>query len=258
MPSWSTQNKLLNKLRRRTDRQEPSNPASELAREAAVQADSPARRSAEFLEFAQSAGGFGVFELNLVTGIIKGASLFFELIGLECRDMSLRREEWLASIHPEDLEGVVQALSDAVATGSGYETEYRTLTGSGEVRWLGGRGQVLLGGAGYDSRAIGTITDITERKELEDKLHYATESLNIAQTAAGVATFDFDFRRNTRICSDNFRELLGIPPATSLEDLNRTLSRVHPDDFARVRRALLGASTDDPYYCCAYRGRLDH
>ena len=51
-----------------------------------------------------------------------------------------------------------------------------------------------MGAEGYDSRAIGTITDITERKELEDKLRYATESLNIAQTAAGVATFDFDFR----------------------------------------------------------------
>src|SRR3984957_14646866 len=148
MPSWSTQNKLLNKLRRRTDRQEPSNPASELVREASVEADSPARRSAEFLEFAQSAGGFGVFELNLVTGIIKGTSLFFELIGLECRDMSLSREEWLASIHPQDLEGVVHALSDAVATGGGYETEYRTLSAGGEVRWLAGRGQVLLGGEG--------------------------------------------------------------------------------------------------------------
>jgi len=261
MRSWSTQNKLLNKLRRRTDKQEPSIPASEVVPEGAHvgagEADSPARRSAEFLEFAQSAGGFGVFELNLVTGIIKGTSLFFELIGLECRDMSLRREEWLASIHPEDLEGVVQALSDAVATGSGYETEYRTLTASGEVRWLAGRGQVLLGGEGYDSRAIGTITDITERKELEDKLHCATESLNIAQTAAGVATFDFDFRRNTRICSDNFRELLGIPPAISLEDLNRTLSRVHPDDFARVRSAPLETTPATPYYRCEYRVLLD-
>jgi two-component system, sensor histidine kinase and response regulator len=260
MRSWSTQNKFLNKLRRHTDKQAPSLPASEVVPEGlhpGAAEDSPARRSAEFLEFAQSAGGFGVFELNLVTGIIKGTSLFFELIGLECRDMSLRREEWLASIHPEDLEGVVHALSDAVATGSGYETEYRTLTASGEVRWLAGRGQVLLGGEGYDSRAIGTITDITERKELEDKLHYATESLNIAQTAAGVATFDFDFRRNTRICSDNLRELLGIPPATSLEDLNRALSRVHPDDFARVRSAPLETTPEAPYYRCEYRVLLD-
>jgi two-component system sensor histidine kinase/response regulator len=261
MRSWSSQNKLLNKLRRRTDTQEPTIPASGAVREASIpaaaEADSPARRSADFLEFAQSAGGFGVFELNLVTGIIKGTSLFFELIGLECRDMSLSREEWLASIHPQDLENVVQALSEAVATGSGYETEYRTLSASGGIRWLAGRGQVLLGGEGHDSRAIGTITDITERKELEDKLHYATESLNIAQTAAGIATFDFDFRRNTRICSENFRELLGIPPATSLEDLNRTLSRVHPDDFARVRSAPLETTPADPYYRCEYRVMLD-
>ncbi|HEY2530955.1 MAG TPA: PAS domain-containing protein [Xanthobacteraceae bacterium] len=261
MRSWSTENKLLNKLRRRTDKQEPSDPASGGVPAASHlgqgNADSSARRSAEFLEFAQSAGGFGVFELNLVTGLIRGTSLFFELIGLECRDMSLSREEWLASIHPEDLEGVVHALSDAVSSGSGYETEYRTLTANGEVRWLAGRGQVLLGGEGYDSRAIGTITDITDRKELEDKLHYATESLNIAQTAAGVATFDFDFRRNTRICSDNFRELLGIPSATSLEDLNRTLSRVHPDDFARVRSAPLGTTPAEPYYRCEYRVLLD-
>jgi two-component system, sensor histidine kinase and response regulator len=215
------------------------------------------RNSAEFLEFAQAAGGFGVFELNLVTGRIKGTSLFFELIGLECRDMSLTREEWLASIHPEDLENVVHALGDAVATGSGYETEYRTLTATGEIRWLAGRGQVLLGGEGYDSRAIGTITDITERKALEDQLHYATESLNIAQTAAGVATFDFDFRRSSRICSGNFRELLGLDPATSLDDLNHALSRVHADDFSRVRSARLDTTAADPYYRCEYRVLLD-
>src|ERR1700733_7335403 len=240
MRSWPNQKKLLTQLR--------SGP---------LESDTSSRGSAEFLEFAQAAGGFGVFELNLVSGRIKGTSLFFELIGLECRDMSLTREEWLASIHPEDLESVVHALSDAVAIGCGYETEYRTLTATGEIRWLAGGGQVLLGGEGYDSRAIGTITDITERKALEDKLHYATESLNIAQAAAGVATFDFDLRRNSRICSDNFRELLGIAPATSLDDLNRALSRVHPDDFARVRSAPLETTAADPYYRCEYRVLLE-
>jgi two-component system, sensor histidine kinase and response regulator len=259
MPSWPNQKKSLPELRRRSDRQAPTDPADASVQESSdrQESDTSLRRSAEFLEFAQAAGGFGVFELNLVTGHIKGTSLFFELIGLECRDMSLTREEWLASIHPEDLESVVHALSDAVAAGGGYETEYRTLTATGEIRWLAGRGRVLLGGEGYDSRAIGTITDVTERKALEDKLHYATESLNIAQTAAGVATFDFDFRRNGRIVSDNFHELLGIPSATPLDDLNRTLSRVHPDDFAHVRGAPLETTPADPHYRCEYRVLLD-
>jgi two-component system sensor histidine kinase/response regulator len=253
MRRWPIHSKLLAQLRTSSDTQVLEGPAGDSARDT----DTSSRRSAEFLEFAQAAGGFGVFELNLASGCIKGTSLFFELIGLECRDMTLSREEWLASIHPEDLEGVVQALSGAVASGSGYETEYRTLTASGQIRWLAGRGQVLLGTEGYDTRAIGTITDVTERKQLEDKLHYATESLNIAQTAAGVATFDFDFRRNSRICSDNFLELMGMPPTTPLEDLNLSLSRVHPDDFARVRSAPLETTPQEPSYRCEYRILLD-
>ncbi|HEY0747525.1 MAG TPA: PAS domain-containing protein [Steroidobacteraceae bacterium] len=258
MRSWSNQSKLLTRLRRRADR--PAATAADTGNQTRplTESETSSLRSAEFLEFAQAAGGFGVFELNLVTGAIKGTALFFELIGLECRDMCLSREDWLASVHPEDMEGVIQAMGNAVASGSGYETEYRTLTSTGEIRWLAGRGQVLPGAGGKDSRAIGTITDITARKELEDRLHYATESLNIAQAAAGVATFDFDFRRNSRICSDNFRELLAIPADTPLDDLNRALSRVHPDDFAQTRSAPLETTPADPYYRCEYRVLLDN
>src|SRR5271170_2943031 len=251
MSSWSIRRKLLGQSRTPSGTQPLAAPAQD------NESDTSSRRSAEFLEFAQAAGGFGVFELNLNSGRIQGTSLFFELIGLECRDMTLTRDEWLASVHPEDLESVVQALGAAVASGSGYQCEYRTLTANGGIRWLAGRGQVLPGTAGYDSRAVGTITDITERKQLEDRLRYATESLNIAQTAAGVATFDFDFRRNSRICSGNFLELMGMPATTPLEDLNLSLSRVHPDDFARVRSAPLETTPQESSYRCEYRILLE-
>jgi len=258
MSSWSIRKKILAQLQTRPATQGSARVrAGAASRRSSADAANPSRRSTDFLEFAQAAGGFGVFELNLLTGQIQGTSLFFELIGLECRDMTLTRDEWLASIHPEDLEGVIQAVSTAVEAGGGYETEYRTLSDNGEVRWLAGRGQVLLGAEGRDARAIGTITDITERKQLEDKLRYATESLNIAQTAAGVATFDFDFRSGRRICSDNFLELLGMPSSTPLDDLNLSLSRVHPDDFARVRSAPLETTPQDPSYRCEYRIRLE-
>src|SRR5277367_1676113 len=57
-----------------------------------------------FLEFAQAAGGFGVFDLDLATGDISGTPLFFELVGLPGRKVGLSRNEWVATIHPEDLE----------------------------------------------------------------------------------------------------------------------------------------------------------
>src|ERR1700743_202304 len=100
MQSRSNKSKSLIK-RRRTDRQEPMPPGAAVGEDSVGDvSETSSRRSAEFLEFAQAAGGFGVFELNLVTGQIKGTSLFFELIGLECRDMSLTREEWLRPNFP--------------------------------------------------------------------------------------------------------------------------------------------------------------
>src|ERR1700722_6531867 len=176
--------------------------------------DAQLRRSYDFMEFAQSAGGFGVFDLDLLSGDISGTPLFFDLIGQKSRELTLTREQWVASIHPQDLEAVVIELGAAIDAGAKYQSEFRTVRLSGEVRWLAGRGQVLKDSEGYPARLIGTVADITERKELEEKLRYATESLNIAQTAAGLATFDFNFDLHTRICSGNFCALLGLPSST--------------------------------------------
>jgi two-component system sensor histidine kinase/response regulator len=215
------------------------------------------RRSADYLEFAAAAGGFGVFDLDLVTGAVSGTPLFFDLIGLSSREQKLTREQWVTTIHPEDLEAVVVELGAAIDLGTPYRSEYRTLSLNAEVRWLAARGQIANDGEGRPARLIGTVTDITERKQLEEKLNYATESLNIAQTAAGLATFDFNFGRNTRICSDNFQALLGMPPSTPLDDIDLLLSRVHPDDVARSRSAPLETTTDEPSYRCEYRVMLD-
>jgi PAS domain S-box-containing protein len=234
--------------------QEPAPPATAQTRD--DRHDPHFRHSTEFLEFAQATGGFGVFDLNLQSGDISGSPLFFELLGLPSHDLMLTREEWVTTIHPEDLESVVLALGAAIDSGTQFQADYRTLLHTGEVRWLSSRAQ-LLNDAGRVARAIGTISDITERKELEEKLSYATESLNIAQSAAGLATFDFNFGRGSNICSDNFHALLGIPPSTKLDDLSLLLSRVHPDDVARSRSAPLETTPEQPSYRCEYRVLLD-
>src|SRR3984957_18529129 len=148
----------------------PLEPATEAAPVAQAinrtpESRAPMRRSSDFLEFAQEAGGFGVYDLNLLTGDISGTPLFFDLIGQQSRDLMLTREEWVASIHPEDLEAVVVELGAAIDTAAKYQTEYRTLLLNGEVRWLACRGQVLIDADGLPTRAIGTVTDITERKQ---------------------------------------------------------------------------------------------
>ena len=252
MRSWSIRRKILTQLRARTGTPDPGE-----THVLSESGESP-KRSDNFLEFAQAAGGFGVFELNFRTSEIRGTSLFFDLIGLpEGKDPTLSLETLLITIHPQDLEAVMEVLGNALTSGLPYQHEYRSLRADGEIRWLSGRGQALMDGEGGYQRIVGTITDITDRKQLEMQLRAATESLNVAQTAAGVATFDFDFRSNVRTCSDNLYELRGVPAATPINDHDRMLARVHRQDIQRIRDAPLTATASDPDYRCEYRVCLE-
>ncbi|MGA2842526.1 MAG: PAS domain-containing protein [Steroidobacteraceae bacterium] len=211
------------------------------------------RRSSELLEFAQAAGGFGVFDLDLITGQVTGTPVFFELAGLHNSMSLFTRDEWLVTVHPEDFEGVIRKLNDAITAGGTFTAEYRSLLLDGTLRWLDGRGRVLMDAEGFPARVIGTVTDITDRKKLETSLRYATESLNIAQAVAGVATMDLDFGRKSWLASANFHEILSISPATPLDDLDGRLASVHPRDVARIRRAASGTTPENSSYRCEYR-----
>ncbi len=214
------------------------------------------QRAAQFLEFAQEAGGFGVFDLDLITGQMSGTPLFFGLLDLPQRPPNFRRDLWLATVHPEDYEQVVREMSAGIAAGGRFQSEYRALRLDGSVRWLQIRGQVLNDSEGYPARAIGTLSDITERRQLDERLRCTSESLSIAHAIADIATFDLNFGRKSWIASENFHELIGIPPSTPLDDLHGHLSSVHPEDVETLRRALLDTTPENPFYQCQFRVRL--
>jgi two-component system sensor histidine kinase/response regulator len=212
------------------------------------------RRSSEFLRFVQHVGGFGIFELDLASAEIEATPLFYDLIGtVESHGLPFTRHDWLATIHPEDFERVIHALGSAIDGGAYFMAEYRTLLLDGSVRWLATRGEISNDADGTPARIIGTVADITERKYLEASLRRKTESLTIAQTAAGVATMDLNFHGRNWFASDNLHQMLGIPAATQLNDLNGRLASVHPEDVERVRLAFLGTNRARPSYTCEYR-----
>jgi len=210
-------------------------------------------RTADFLEFAQAAGGFGIFDLDLMNNELTGTALFFELIGLPAKDRTLTQNEWLSTIHPEDFTGFVDQFSEAVERNGSYQAEYRSLLADGRVRWLAGRGRVLLEREGMARRLIGTITDITDRKDLEARLRATSESLRVAQAAADVATCDLNLREGRGFATDNFFDLLEIPRDTPMDRLGFALDRVHPEDVERARRAPLETTREQPSYRCEYR-----
>jgi PAS domain S-box-containing protein len=75
--------------------------------------------------------------------------------------------KWASTMHPDDLQGTLNAWQKSLSTGSPYEVEFRLKDKYGKYRWWLVRALALTGKAGMIAKWYGTNTDITEQKELE-------------------------------------------------------------------------------------------
>ncbi|HVJ20534.1 MAG TPA: PAS domain S-box protein [Polyangiaceae bacterium] len=78
--------------------------------------------------------------------------------------------KWQALVHPEDLETVMRALSDALAEGPTSDVEYRVVRPDGEVRVIHSHGNIWRDQQGRPLRMFGFMQDVTERRAAEDRL----------------------------------------------------------------------------------------
>ncbi|MBD2500247.1 sensor domain-containing protein [Anabaena azotica] len=80
---------------------------------------------------------------------------------------------WFEVIHPEDKQRVKQSIEPLLLGGS-QELEYRIIRPDGQVRWLCNSSHVIYDTLGKAIRIEGIASDITERKNMEEKLvHHA-------------------------------------------------------------------------------------
>jgi PAS domain S-box-containing protein len=211
------------------------------------------RASKEFLQMAQSAGGIGIFELDLNARLMRGSDVLFQLLGMPSDNGLITQEQWLAAVHPEDLETLISHFAQAVHASGQFHVEYRVLRPDGSVLWTSATGRVLLDGFGAARRVIGTVADVHRRKLVEEDLKRTANSLAIAQKAGGIATFDVNLLTGEAVQSDNMREILGIRPDEPLPNRALWLELVHPDDRSQVEHPLRVPGSDGASYQREFR-----
>ena len=201
--------------------------------EAAAQLEIAAQRSREALrqserqlEFALHAGRLGSWALDLGTGAITASEFFRANFGLG-PDTPLERDDDLDRyIHPEDRDSQRQARERAIRDGTDLESEFRTVSPEGVVRWILVRGQAVYDEGGSARRMAGVSLDITARKAAEEHQRLLVDELNhrVKNTMATVQSIALQTRNDT-----------GNPGAYGAAFLARlrALGRVH-DLLSRV------------------------
>jgi two-component system CheB/CheR fusion protein len=101
---------------------------------------------------------------------------------------------WLERIHPEDRQRVNDGIHAAVADVSRthWDAEYRFRKADGAYATVLDRGFVLRNARGQAIRMIGTMLNITERKQAEEALRVNEARLRVALEATPVVVFNQD------------------------------------------------------------------
>jgi PAS domain S-box-containing protein len=153
--------------------------------ERAREATAKLRESEDRLRLATEAAAIGTFDYYPATGDLQLSDRAKEVLGFSPDD-AVSYDDYRAAFHPDDRHIVSETVARVLEPqGSDhYEIEYRTISRtSGTERWVAEKGRVLFDEAGRPARFIGTVLDITGRKNAEILLERAKREAEQANRA---------------------------------------------------------------------------
>jgi diguanylate cyclase (GGDEF)-like protein/PAS domain S-box-containing protein len=133
------------------------------------------RQSEERYALAARGANEGLWDWDLQTDTIHYSPRWKEMLGFAENEIDDSPEEWLERVHSEDAEEVREKI---VQHRSGetpfFESEYRMCHRDGTFRWMRSRGLAVRDENGVAYRMAGSQSDVTKRKDAEQRLIHNT------------------------------------------------------------------------------------
>lgn len=142
-------------------------------------------RSEQRLSKSQVFANIGTWDWNINTGELYWSERIAPLFGYPVGELETTYDNFLAALHPDDRDNVLNAVSQCIEKNSEYNIEHRVVWPDGQIRWVHERGDVVRDEKGRPSRMLGVITDIHEQKTLQlqkDQNQFLLNTLNKALT----------------------------------------------------------------------------
>ncbi|MGK6324741.1 PAS domain S-box protein [Sphingomonas sp. DT-51] len=151
---------------------------------------------------------------------------------------------WLEATHPDDRQRAEEAFVAANANQASFRVEYRLRSASGAYRWAIDAASPRFSDDGEYLGYVGSVIDIDERREAEERLTLSEEQLRLATGVAEVGLWDVDQASGTMFWPPRVKAMFGISPDVPVT-LDDFYNGVHPDDREKTRLAYESASDPD-------------
>ncbi|WP_341530758.1 PAS domain S-box protein [Nostoc sp. UHCC 0302] len=176
------------------------------------QAEESLRESETRLSLALAAAQMGIWDWNLLTDKAVWSPEMSLLYGLPSDTLCPTYAELLnLLVHPQDRESLAEVVAHSIEQGIEFTKEYRVVWPDGSLHWLCLKGQVYHNELSQPMRMIGTIKDISDRKQAEEALRESEERYRSVVTAMqeGIMLLEADDGRIIA-CNTSAESILGL------------------------------------------------
>ncbi|MDQ7075887.1 MAG: diguanylate cyclase [Gammaproteobacteria bacterium] len=127
-------------------------------------------RNKQLLVHAQRIAGLGYLEFDLLAKVVTVSGEARRIFGWQAQCTQISFSSGLSQVVQEDVAKIERAIERVFRRKSSCEVEYRIVRNSGEERWLRMKLEILDLDLGNDSKLLGIVEDITERKRQHDDI----------------------------------------------------------------------------------------
>ncbi|MCD6323379.1 MAG: PAS domain-containing protein, partial [Clostridiales bacterium] len=158
---------------------------------------------------------------------------FLKICGIEDADDGTDYIKVMRVTHPDDLDYIESIIADSLKSGSDYEFENRIIRPNGEIRYVRSKGTYIKDINGKPIKSMGTLLDITEYKENENRLLEIQNRLIRAESIAHIGHWERNYITGKSYWSDEVYKILGVKAQSFVASEKKYASFIHPDDIKK-------------------------
>jgi PAS domain S-box-containing protein len=179
-------------------------------------AEESLRKNEATLAEAQRISHVGSWESDLTDNKFTWSEELDRIFGFEPGFVVPTLELALNAVDPGDRERVKQALENSIHLNTPYDIEFRVIHPDGTERFVHSRAKVVRNAAGKPLQMVGSLQDITERKQAEQSLKDSEEQIHLLLDSAAEGIYGLDQEGKVTLCNRSCLELLGYQHPSDL------------------------------------------
>jgi two-component system, cell cycle sensor histidine kinase and response regulator CckA len=152
-----------------------------------VRAEAALRRTEEFQRLVLRATNDGIFDYDASSNLFELSARGWQMLGFGPHERPPTHEGWWERLHPDDRAAADAAWQRHRASGAPYVHTARFVHKDGSTRWLYCRADTLKDASGRPIRMVGSYTDITDVKRIDEELQLSRRLRALGELVGGIA-----------------------------------------------------------------------